>query len=156
MAEHREIEAMLSELERLLETTPNPNSANSSCTEKLMVILRSITRMVSSHIIKEHEILFPALEAFFSPEEGPLDVLREEHASLQAQLLVLRKASELLAEEAEELPVQNEIRRVGRVLIRSCRDHMYKEDFILFPMVARLLPAERDQRLLQQMTAIKD
>jgi hemerythrin-like domain-containing protein len=39
-------------------------------------------------------------------------------------------------------------------LLRLIQDHLYKENRVLFPMVARFLSPERDAALLERMRAI--
>jgi hemerythrin-like domain-containing protein len=46
------------------------------------------------------------------------------------------------------------LREYGDAMVRIVRDHIYKEDRVLFPMVARFLSVERDTHLLAQMEEI--
>jgi hemerythrin-like domain-containing protein len=156
MAEHREIEAALGELERFLEGLETGAAWTAARRKQFTEMFRFLVSRVASHIEKEHQILFPALESFLPPHEGPLEVLRSEHVTLESQILRLSETALLIAGGAAELAVQQEFARVTKKLIRACHDHIYKEDKILFPMVARLLPAELDSELLSQMRRLHE
>jgi hemerythrin-like domain-containing protein len=56
----------------------------------------------------------------------------------------------LAADEASPQSVQCFL-RAARAFGQLLRDHIFKEDRVLFPMVARHLPAEKDAELLAAM-----
>jgi hemerythrin-like domain-containing protein len=154
MDEHREIEAVLAKLELFLDGLRAGSAWEQPQRETFTDIFHFLSHRVGSHIVKEHHILFPALEGHLPPHEGPLDVLRNEHVVLESQILRLRESGQLIAGGAAEQAVVQDFVRAGKALIRVCRDHIYKEDRILFPMVARLLPGETDAQLLAEMQSL--
>jgi hemerythrin-like domain-containing protein len=88
------------------------------------------------HHAKEEDLLYPAMVRAGVPYEGgPVDVMLEEHDLGRA----------LLETMAEDRPGQRavEARRYTRLL----RDHLSKEDLILFPLAEEVLAAREVERL---------
>ena len=44
--------------------------------------------------------------------------------------------------------------RAGRAALQTQRNHLYKEEVVLFPMVARFLSPDRDALLLRQLQVL--
>ncbi len=105
-------------------------------------------------IRKQEEVLFPALEGLFPKHEGPLHVLRGEHETLKSRFNEVCRAAKALCKGED--PEQNLriFRQSGRAGAEMLGDHLYKEERVLFPMVARYLTPERDAELAGQMEAI--
>ncbi len=154
LQDHRQCEQILAEFEPLLDAL----QARPEWTTAQDAIFNRITSFFeaaqASHLRKEDEILYPALEAFLPRDVGPLAVLRAEHADLGANLSRLSEVGEALSAGASSRRLFEDFERCGRATIRILRDHIYKEDRVLFPMVARFLTPEQDARLFQQMQAI--
>ena len=85
---------------------------------------------------------------------GPLAVLRGEHREIGSLLRRLCEVGGMLALGRGDAPLVEEFERVARSTIQMTRDHIYKEDRVLFPMVARFLSIERDEYLLGEMEAL--
>jgi hemerythrin-like domain-containing protein len=151
MDEHRAIEAVLASLERLLIGWSSEAPICAERREHLCAQRRFMTGPLLAHIRKEHHILFPALEGFLPRDEGPLDVLRTEHAAIQAHALWISEAVNLMLGSPVPGAAGEEFLRTSRRLLRLTRDHMYKEDRILFPMAVSFLTPEMDADLLRRM-----
>lgn len=102
------------------------------------------------HLKKEEEVLFPALESFLAKDLGPLAVLRGEHEDLRELFRRVQAAGELRG-RSESPDTVTQLQNYGAGMITVLRDHFYKEDRILFPMVTRFLTPERDADLLRRM-----
>lgn len=91
------------------------------------------------HHAKEERLLFPAIEqALASRATGPTAVLRDEHARLQVWRQRLEQA--LVARDRARLAAS------ATLWSEAVRDHVRKEDLILFPLARRLLaPAGLEQ-----------
>jgi iron-sulfur cluster repair protein YtfE (RIC family) len=111
----------------------------------------SFAREVALHIRKEEQVLFPALEAYLPRDVGPLAVLRGEHRDISGHLGNLLESLGVLASEPENRRAGQSFLNAGRAMLQLVYDHLYKENRVLFPMVARFLSPERDTHLLQQM-----
>jgi len=152
LKEHREIEKALVKLESLLDSGAAWTAAHS---ETLALILLFFGRALTCHIQKEEELLFPALEGLLPRDEGPLTVLRDEHKDLCRYFCRLCHAGHSMSEEHHPEALPEEFQRSARATIRIMRDHIYKEDRVLFPLVARLLPPGVDEKLLERMESLQ-
>jgi hemerythrin-like domain-containing protein len=97
------------------------------------------------HHHKEEERLFPRLEARGVPREGgPIGVMLSEHDAGRA--LMKRMRSSLVALETGERGAEAEFRSAANQYIAHLRQHIHKEDNVLFVMAQRLLSdSERAQ-----------
>jgi hemerythrin-like domain-containing protein len=155
LRDHREGEKIMAELRALLDEPTDGPCWSAARAEAFARMVRFFDAVVLAHLQKEEQILFPALEAFLPREVGPLAVLRGEHHDLLAQFAEMRQAGQILSEGSTEPRVCQQFERASRALIRLFYDHVYKEDRVLFPMVARLLGPERDAYLHSQMQALE-
>jgi len=107
------------------------------------------------HMRKEDEVLYPALEEFLPRDVGPLMVLRTEHDDICANFTRMEKAYELLLQGTVGHEVAQKFLFFGRTLLQLLRDHAYKEERVLFPMVARFLRPELDAHLASDMETLE-
>jgi hemerythrin-like domain-containing protein len=101
------------------------------------------------HHAKEERALFPMLERKGLPRSfGPLAVMLSEHDEGRAKLAAMRAA---LAARAPE--------RFGahaRAYVELLRDHISKEDQILFPMADGLLGENEQREVLEAFGSIEE
>ncbi|HWQ03486.1 MAG TPA: hemerythrin domain-containing protein, partial [Candidatus Nitrosotenuis sp.] len=119
MDEHREAETVLNDLERFVHDVASGEAWSAAQRAEFERIIAIITRLMRSHIHKEHHILFPALEKYLPPDEGPLDVLRNEHVSIEA----LSRRLTIIAGRAAEAAgpsASKDFVRAGKEFLRSC------------------------------------
>ena len=154
MREHEEVEAALGKLEDLLAEQDREPKWGEREEGDFRWIMEVVGRHLDLHMRKEDEVFFPALEAYLPADTGPLAVLRGEHNDLREIYARLSWAEQNRGDSEKAAQCEEEIERSGSKLARLVRDHMYKEDHVLFPMVARLLPPERDTQLLREMERI--
>ena len=133
MAEHRTIERVLSAVEgRLAGPGPFPY-------EFLTAALDFFRNFADGcHHAKEEELLFPLLEQRGVPREhGPIGCMLKEHAQGREYLATVRAhldgARDGTAEDAAA------VRAAASGYIGMLRQHIYKEDNILFQMAIRAL-----------------
>ncbi len=117
-------------------------------------LFEPFARDVALHIRKEEQVLFPVLEAYLPKDVGPLAVLRGEHRDISGYLSCLLEALGVLVSEPENRRATQSFATAGRAILQLVYDHLYKEDRVLLPMVARFLSPERDSHLLQRMEAL--
>lgn len=87
------------------------------------------------HHFKEEQLLFPALEALgLDPQSGPTAVLRGEHT--RGRFWVSRVE---LAFDTRDL---SRLHGAATGFVEFQRQHIHKEDQILFPLAIRLLPQD--------------
>jgi len=159
LQEHRAAEEILAALDALLKAVEQDRRWSAARAESFARVRQFVTHDLPLHECKEDTILFPALAGFLPSDTGPLDVLRSEFTGIAveagrmvecADALALSKAEGLAVGEAAPNLVQSFL-RAARAFGQLLRDHIYKEDRVLFPMVARHLPAEQDAELLAAM-----
>ncbi len=128
--EHQVVLGRLTELERALD----PYSE-----ETLRDTLRFFDEGVTLHRRKEEEVLFPALSALFPPDTGPVACMLAEHQDEKRHLDELRQALE--RGERGKVIVH------GRLIVDHLRQHITKEDQVLFPMAEDFLDAAQCDRI---------
>ena len=154
LRQHREIEKSLVSIESRLD-----NQTQSSCSAKAegnncASLVEDLSRCLAYHIRKEDEILLPELEAFLPRDCGPVAVLRAEYSALRMHLTSMRRAVGLISESETHPQLQQAFQSSVREIIRIIRDQIYKEDRVLFPLIARAISSGQDARLVQQMEAV--
>lgn len=107
------------------------------------------------HHGKEEETLFPVLEERGIPREGgPIGVMLTEHEQGRGFVGALTEAVERYArgdEAAKAVIIEN-----ARGYVNLLRQHIPKEDTVLFPMVDRLLGDEDQRRLLERFEEVEE
>lgn len=146
---HRAFDQAASELGELVEAAAAGRTLDAGARERIACLGRMLRDESASHMKKEEEILFPALEGFLPRDVGPLAVLRGEHHDLAALLRSLVESAEAAAagDDARLAPALE----AARGALQLVRNHFYKEERVLFPMVARFLSPARDEALAAQM-----
>lgn len=99
------------------------------------------------HHRKEEDVLFGAISGSGMPaDEGPIPMMLEEHVQARALTRALRHAGHSL--EAGEAGAAERVAMHVRSYAALIRDHIAKEDEVLFPMAAALLDGEAGDRVL--------
>ena len=87
---------------------------------------------IKEHFRQEEEGLFPILGGVLGAQ-GPIGVMLEEHA-------VIEDAVHRLEEQWQKAePDLNRALAAAAVIVYTLKDHIYKEDEVLFPMAEDLL-----------------
>ena len=149
--DHREAQRILVQLESFLDAVALDLEWTGERREKFDRMASSFSQCLSDLFRKEGEILYPALEGLFTSDLGPLQVLRDEHQSAYHNFRQLSEISASLQAGKNPPETLKKFDRSGRKTIEILRDHMYKEERVLFPMAARSLTPERDAEMAQKM-----
>jgi hemerythrin-like domain-containing protein len=144
MSEHRVIEKVLAAVEKLAQ---RPGPIPIEPWEKALDFIRNFADRC--HHLKEEGLLFPALEEHGIPREGgPIGVMLMEHEEGRGYVRAMAAALSAAGQDpggAKERLVQN-----ARGYLRLLREHIAKEDQILFVMVDAHLEAHEQKKLLEQ------
>jgi hemerythrin-like domain-containing protein len=98
------------------------------------------------HHAKEEDRLFPLLEERGIPrEQGPVGVMCDEHVQGRAYIQKMR--------EAATAGDYDRVRRVSLMYVGLLRDHIQKEDNVLFAMARDVLGREDLERLGAEFAA---
>jgi hemerythrin-like domain-containing protein len=144
MEEHELILQALGALEKRLNSMQEPAAADRAYFEKGVEFLRGFAD--KCHHGKEEDLLFKRMgERGFPTQGGPIAVMLSEH---QAGRAFIRGIAEAAARIGTDPKAGDALRHNGYGYIALLRDHIAKENQVLFPMADRVLSAE-DQHDLQ-------
>jgi len=119
-------------------------------------VLRDLVQFIrifgdQCHHNKEESYLFPLLEKNGAPATGcPLSVLRAEHQKSRhfTEILSTASADYIANHEAGRLALIEALQH----FVELYPEHIWKEEFLLFPMTRKMLSRKELQSLLQQFS----
>lgn len=116
--------------------------------------LKAISHLLldtESHHQREEEVLFPRLEK--CGVTGPPQIMRLEHEELRPKK---RRLAELVEQTGNMSFTEfaKELSKVGSYIADVLRDHIYKEDNILYPTALQTLEPEEWSRVLEEFDGI--
>jgi hemerythrin-like domain-containing protein len=145
MGEHREIEKALDDLEAFVKGTAN-DSVKDGRTElkKYVEFIREFAD--HHHHGKEEDILFAEMNhAGFPKEAGPLAVMCSEHEEGRRQVKILKELSERSSPWTRE--ERSRVAEAALGYTELLRQHIQKEDHVLYPMAESRLSSETWSRI---------
>jgi len=138
--EHRVIEKVLDALERQL-----PDPVDVKFFRQVIDFLRNFAD--GCHHAKEENELFPVLESMGIPrEQGPIGCMLDEHEMGRA--LIRRIESKIDSAAAGDPGAASVLRSAATAYIKLLREHINKEDNVLFVMADRVLGHEAQALML--------
>lgn len=146
IVEHEKIKDFLSELDKLnLEIQSlDKFEGNEEYFKRLAKLAENILD-AENHHKREEDVLFPELEK--RNITGPTRIMRMEHDDLRARKRILRDtAKHTEANNFEES--KKTIDEVSKYIVFHLRDHIYKENYILYPTA---IDAIKDAALWEDM-----
>lgn len=142
--EHRIIERVLGALEKL---TKSSGSIRLDLWEKAIDFIRNFAD--KCHHLKEEGLLFPALEEHGIPREGgPVGMMLVEHEEGRGYVRGMAAALSLAKQNPEA--AKTALAEHARAYLRLLREHIAKEDQILFEMTDAALTPEEQKKLLRE------
>ena len=143
MNEHRLIEQVLGSLESYAFVVDGGLAPERPLVKEYGEFFRGFADVY--HHGKEEDILFQRMiERGFSTDSGPLAVMLHEHTEGRARVAVLRGVGQ--AQGAVVAAERDTMLTAAREFISLLRQHILKEDRILYPMALRVLTGpELDQ-----------
>ena len=106
------------------------------------------------HHLKEEEVLFDALGGTGAPEAGgAVEMMLDEHEQGRRFTRAMREAARRL--ETGDDMARGPLLTSARGYITLLRDHIEKEDEMLFPMADELLSTEQQGQLIQGFDRIE-
>ena len=138
--EHRVIERVIGAVEKLAE---GPVGALEPW-KKALDFFRNFADQC--HHVKEEKVLFPALEAQGIPsEDGPVGMMLMEHEEGRSFVRAMLAAITLI--EAKNEAAKESLMSSAQAYCRLLREHIQKEDEILFRMADEVISAEEQEKL---------
>lgn len=95
-----------------------------------------LSSSLASHAQLEDDLLFVALEPYIAAQQGPLAVMRMEHAAIEGALERLAEAADL-----------EDARCLFLYLVDVAREHFSKEEHVLFRLAEQTLGDRRLREL---------
>ena len=150
--EHRTIEKILRVIGVLADELAENRTIDSETLGDICQFLRIYGNQC--HHGKEESYLFPMLKSHGVPEEGcPLGALRHEHERSRDLTHELEQASGNYA--ANPHAGRPALSEVFRNLIQFYPAHIWKEEYLLFPLARKVLSVQDDERLLKEFTSVE-
>jgi hemerythrin-like domain-containing protein len=141
--EHRVIERVLAAMERL---TEKPATEFLASWKKALDFIRHFADQC--HHFKEEKVLFPALEEHGIPNEGgPIGMMLQEHEEGRSYVRAMFDALGKI--ETGDQRAQAALFENSRQYLRLLREHIQKEDEILFRMADEVIPEDEQRQLLK-------
>jgi hemerythrin-like domain-containing protein len=152
-AEHRVIEKVVAVAAVLVDTLETGGAVESETLQQVVAFMR--TYADKCHHGKEEAELFPLLGSRGVPMRGcPISALTGEHAQGRALVTALSDAAAAYA--AGDV-------KAGEALLTSLRgitslypNHIWKEDYLLFPMTNKVLSQEDQQELQARFEKVEE
>jgi hemerythrin-like domain-containing protein len=145
--EHRVIERVLTAVEKLTHKPPR-NSLDKW--KEAIVFFRHFAD--ECHHYKEENVLFPALAEHGIPHEGgPVGTMLTEHEEGRDHVRSMLIAVEQI--EAGTAAAQDLLLSHARAYVTLLREHIQKEDDILFRMADEVIPEDEQRKMLKRFEA---
>ena len=151
-AEHRVIQKMVAGMSVLAEQLEGGEPVDVSLLESIVVFLRTFADRL--HHGKEESFLFPALIRRGVPSQGcPIGGLTMEHQ--KGRVMVGELADAIRGYAAGEPPARENLVKSLRALVAFYPNHIWKEDYLLFPLAGKVLTPEDQQELMDKFETVE-
>jgi len=141
MEEHRVIEKVLDALERMADS----QSVDKNFLKDAIDFLRNFAD--GCHHAKEEDVLFPALESAGIPRDGgPIGCMLDEH--VQGRHLIGIMADDTDAAHQGNVEPTERVIAAARAYVALLRQHIDKEDNVLFVMAQQVLNPQQQAQVL--------
>ena len=113
--------------------------------ERALELFVPFKQAMLRHFAMEEEVLFPKMEEFIGSGEGPIHVMKMEHAQIRS----------ILDQMGEAIEAKNQQKALGfgETFMIMTQQHNMKEEQILYTM-AEQLPIEKE-KVVQQMKEVQ-
>ena len=110
--------------------------------------LHFIEEEVSVHNHKEEEALFPVLERYVY---GPTRIMRDDHKKLRKGFLQLSASIAEVQKNRDSFAAIRRLKDISKTVVQMFVNHIHKENYILFPLVQKLLNKEELREVAKKM-----
>ncbi len=145
--EHEVIEKVLDVVDAACDKIENNGKLPSGFFEKVLDFIRTFAD--SCHHGKEEDVLFPAIEEKGIPKEGgPIGMMLEEHDVGRS---FVKGLSEAVKNNDDKAIVEN-----ARGYVNLLRQHIPKENDILYPMADEMIGEKEDVEMVEKFEKIEE
>ena len=150
-AEHRVIQRVVAGMAVLVERLDGGQDLDVHMLENIVEFLRTFADRC--HHGKEEAFLFPALIHRGVPSHGcPIGGLTMEHQ--KGRVMVGELADAIRGYAAGEPPARENLVKSLRALVALYPSHIWKEDYLLFPLAGKVLTPEDQQDLMHKFDTV--
>ena len=151
-AEHRVIQKMVAGMSVLAERIEGGDPVDVSLLESIVAFLRTFADRL--HHGKEESFLFAALIRRGVPSQGcPIGGLTMEHQ--KGRVMVAELADAIRGCAAGEPPAREALVKSLRALVAFYPNHIWKEDYLLFPLASKFLTPQDQQELMDNFETVE-
>lgn len=151
--EHEGIKIALAVLDRLANDLEAGKTVDTGDAEELVDFLRTFADRC--HHGKEEDLLFPSLEKAGIPKEGgPIGVMLTEHTHGRDYIKAMSEALPMLRQN--DPAARSQFASAAHGYAQLLRDHIAKENTVLFNMAEKFLPPEEHTRLKEGFDRIEE
>ena len=151
-AEHRVIQKMVAGMSVLADQLEGGEPVDVALLESIVAFLRTFADRL--HHGKEESFLFPALIRRGVPSQGcPIGGLTMEHQ--KGRVMVGELADAIRGYAAGEPPARENLVKSLRALVAFYPNHIWKEDYLLFPLAGKVLTPEDQQELMDKFETVE-
>ncbi len=144
MNEHKEVLGIVDDISSNLKTFQD---SPAETTPQLKELIEKLDSEFDVHSLKKEEQgLFPVMETFLPRDEGPIGVMIGEHEELVKRFQVFKEG----LNEGDHDKVMD----AGSYITSTLRDHIYKEDNILYNIARMHLSSEDMQKVYDKLMEI--
>ena len=147
MQEHNEALIQLKLLTKASQTL-SQEGYSAKTFNQMSAALHFIEEEVSVHNHKEEEALFPVLERYV---EGPTRIMRDDHKQLRKGFHQLSAAIADVKKDRDSFSAIKRLRTVSKTVVQLFVNHIHKENYILFPLVQKLLNKDELREVAKKM-----
>ena len=152
-AEHRVIQRIVAVMVVLADRLDAGDEVDPALLESIVEFLRTFADR--SHHAKEEAWFFPAMERRGVPSHGcPLGGLTMEHAKGRQMVTEFAEAIRAWTLGVNGATVRETLVKTLRGLATFYPAHIWKEDYLLFPLAGRLLTPEDQQELIGKFEGV--
>lgn len=138
-------------LEKLKLMEQTINNLKSTNVKNVLTDLKTFLRKEADlHFKKEEAALFPEMEKFIPRDEGPIGQMLLEHEDLYKFEDNFIRGIDLFSKDENNGEAQKLIRENGNSFINLLREHIYKEDNMLFMMADMHLEEDQINAILKK------
>ncbi|MFN2130532.1 MAG: hemerythrin domain-containing protein [Anaerolineae bacterium] len=150
--EHRAIERMLRILEGVSERLESGGPVDPKHLAQIVEFIQVFADRC--HHGKEEDLLFVAMaEAGIPTEGGPIGVMLREHVVGRGHVATMNRAAKQYAAGNDQ--GAEEFAAAAREYAKLLRQHIAKEDNILYPMADRALSQDKQRELLEEFEVVE-
>jgi hemerythrin-like domain-containing protein len=150
--EHEGVKIMLSIIGQVCQQLEATGKLNTEHFEGILQFLKVFVD--KCHHGKEEELLFPALVAVGVPEDGPIAVMLREHE--MGRNYVKAMSTAFSGYTARDISSSKGILQNAYDYISLLKDHIEKENNVLFVMADNLLSEKRQEELFEGFEKIEE